>query len=87
MTKQKKGNAKVVNCASHAEYRVTFHLQVDRKKVSHPVAGIAYGKPNTKLEVKAADRTFIPDGEYDLYPDDTEDVMRVRNAQGQWTLE
>ena len=55
--------------------------------MSHPVAGIAYGKPNTKLEVESVDGTFIPDGKYALYPDGTEDVMRVRNAEDHWTLE
>jgi hypothetical protein len=85
--KRNNGNAKAVNRATHEEYSVDFHLQVDRRKVSRPVSGTAYGHPDAKLDVEPVDVTLIPDGEYDLYPAETKDVMRVRNAGGRWALE
>jgi hypothetical protein len=69
----------------HERFRVKFSLEVDKHLKRHPVAGVASTKTDVKLTIEAAEGKLIPDGEYDLHPEGSRDVIRVRKSGSVWT--
>jgi hypothetical protein len=65
---------------------VTFDLRVAVSTRRRPVAGIPIGKRDSHVTVKSADGKSIPDGEYDLHPDERKMVFHVINSGGHWSL-
>jgi hypothetical protein len=80
-----KGNAKVVSTTSREEYRVDFSLRVQSRKKKALAGVTGYGKSDG-LSVTSADGRVIPDGDYNLHPDGTNDVIAVHNSGGLWAL-
>ncbi len=63
---------------------MTFDLRVAVSTTRRPGAGI--GKRDSHVSVESTRGKLIPDGEYDLQPDESKMVFHVINSGGHWNL-
>ncbi len=68
-------------------YKVDFTLTADAKIKKERITGTtAVGKTRYLLTVVAEDETTIPDGEYDLRPEDGTTVFSVVKSGENWIV-
>lgn len=68
------------------QVRVDFSMKVDCHLNRHPVTGASAGtKTDLELKVQSVDGKPLPDGDYELRPEGTKDMIRVRKSANLWT--